>query len=65
MTTARPQGYININVSHEVHEYLKSNGRFGESFDDVLRRLLNVKQKVRGNITSKKGLTVYPEVEKK
>ncbi|MEM2127550.1 MAG: antitoxin VapB family protein [Candidatus Bathyarchaeia archaeon] len=30
-----------IAVSREVYEALRLLGRFGESFDDVIRRLLN------------------------
>lgn len=31
-----------IQLTVEVREYLKSKGRKGESYDDVLRRLLNI-----------------------
>jgi predicted CopG family antitoxin len=31
-----------IQVSDEVHTYLEKQGRKGESFDEVLRRLLHL-----------------------
>ena len=36
---------INIGVSHEVYERLAKFGKFGESYSDVINRLLNELEK--------------------
>jgi len=33
---------VNIAVSPEVHDWLKSKGKMGETFDELLRRLLEI-----------------------
>ena len=34
-------------VDDDTHERLKTHARFGDSFDDILNRLMDIKLKVR------------------
>ena len=36
------KGRKNLNVSDDTYERLKSHGKFGESFDELINRILDV-----------------------
>ncbi len=44
----KPERRVPIYVSEEVRAYLKENGEFGETVEDVLRRLLGIKGEREG-----------------
>ena len=31
-----------VRVTNEIYDFIKANGSFGETFSDVLKRLLNI-----------------------
>ena len=46
---------IPIQIDLDTHDRLKNEGRMGESFADVVRRLLNELLKLRENSNKKEG----------
>jgi len=49
---------IEIEISKEVHDIIAKNGEYGETHDDVLRRLLGLKSS--GEPKLEGYISVYP-----
>lgn len=47
-TSGTPKARRTVSVSEEVYACIAGNGRFGESIDDVLRRLLQIGEEAVG-----------------